>query len=313
PQRTPGGSSGGSGAAVAAGLVPLATGSDGGGSIRIPAATAGLVGLKPAHDRISYAPKANAWNGLSTLGFLTRTTVDSATLYEAVTGLPWRAAAERDPETKLRIALSFKVPPGIVAKVDPEVRRATEGVAELLRSLGHEVVERDPDYGPTVGLAFSARFLMGCAQDAALLPHPERLEPRTRQVAFLGRRVGEKGLARAMAQVPADTARINAIFDDVDVVLQPALATLPPQVGTWTGASAVKTLLGVTRYMPFSPVWNHVGNPALALPAGFSAGGVPLSAQLAGRPHAEETLLSLAGQLERARPWADAVPAGFVA
>ena len=308
PQRSPGGSSGGSGAAVAAGLVPLATGSDGGGSIRIPAAFCGLAGLKPQRDRIGYLPGGRPhWHGLSVVGGLGRTVGDAALFYEAVTGRPWRAVAERDPG-RLRVALSFSVPPGIVAKVDPGIRRATEDVAETLRSLGHEVVERDPDYGQ-VGLHWSLRWLAGISDDAASMPHRERLEPRTRSMAQMGRVVKALGGLRwANDREAPDAARINALFDDVDVLLGPGTATLPQQVGRYTGAGVLRTWRGISASVPFQAVWNHVGNPAMTVPSGTSPEGLPLSVQLAARPDGEETLLAVAGQLERARPWADRRP-----
>ena len=305
-QRTPGGSSGGSGAAVAAGLVPLATGSDGGGSIRIPAACCGLVGLKPQRGRIPYAPVPEHWHGLSVLGFVTRSVADAALAYAAVTGEPYGAAAEREPG-RLRVALSFKLPTGIVAKVHPQVRRGVESTAAALRELGHEVVQRDPDYG-WASTNFTARYLRGIHDDARAMAHPDRLEPRTKGMARLGRAVGQRGLDRAMAALPEDTRRINAIFDDVDVVLTPTLSTLPLPVGAYTAAGALRSLNGASRFTPFTAIWNHVGNPALAVPAGTSDAGVPLSAQLIGRPDEEGTLLAVAAQLERARPWADRRP-----
>ena len=305
-QRTPGGSSGGSGAAVAAGLVPLATGSDGGGSIRIPAACCGLVGLKAQRGRVSYAPFADGWHGLSVLGFVTRSVADSALAYEAVTGVPFGADAERDPG-RLRIALSFATPPGTIAPVDAEVRRGVQDTADALRSLGHEVVERDPDFG-TATLNFIARYLRGISDDAAGMAHPERLEPKSKGMARLGRLLGDRALRRALDAEAADAARVHAIFDDVDAVLTPTVATLPPQVGRYTGAGAARTLNGAARFAPFTGLWNHLGNPALAVPAGFTAAGVPLSAQLVGAPEQEGKLLALAAQLERARPWADRTP-----
>jgi amidase len=307
-QRTPGGSSGGSGAAVAAGLVPLATGSDGGGSIRIPAAFCGLAGLKPQRDRITYLPGGRPhWHGLSVVGGLGRTVADAALFYEAATGLPWREVAARDPQ-KLRVALSFKVPPGLMAKVEPAIRRATEDLAETVRELGHDVVERDPDYGQ-VGRHWSLRWLAGISDDAAAMPHPERLEPRTRSMAQVGRVVkAVGGLRRANQDEAADAARVNAIFDDVDVILGPGTATLPQHVGRWTNAGVFRTWNGIARSVPFQAVWNHLGNPAMTIPSAMARQGVPLSVQLAARPHGEETLLALAGQIERARPWADRRP-----
>ena len=305
--RTPGGSSGGSGAAVASGMVPLATASDGGGSIRIPAAFCGLVGLKPGHDRIPYKPIGEGWHGLSAVGVLTRDVPDAALAYEALTGLPWRAAAERDPG-RLRIALSFKVPPGLMAKLDPEIRRRTEEVAELLRGLGHEVVERDPDYG-LAAINWSSRYFRGIHDDAKAMAHPSRLEPRTKGMAVIGRLVGRRGLERARRAAADDIARINAIFDDVDLVLGPGTAHVPPPVGRWTGAGALRTFNGVASVVPFNAVWNHTGNPAACVPAGFSAAGLPVSVQLVAPLDGEERILAVAGQLERAHPWADRRPA----
>jgi amidase len=305
-QRTPGGSSGGSASAVAAGLVPAATASDGGGSIRIPALACGLVGLKPEHDRIPWTPLENGWTGLSSLGFVARTTLDSALLFDAVVGSDWATAARTDPEP-LRIALSYKVPPGTLAPLDHQIRTATEATAELLRSFGHTVVERDPDYG-MVATHWMLRYFRGIHGDAVAMADPQRLEPRTKGMARIGKLIGERGLRRAMNALEADRARVNAIFDDVDVVLGPGSAALPPQVGTWTGAGAVRTLLGVSRWVPYQAVWNHLGNPALTFPAGFSTTGVPLSVQVVGGRRSEATLLGLAGQVERARPWADHTP-----
>jgi amidase len=307
PQRTPGGSSGGSGAAVAAGLASLATGSDGGGSIRIPAAFCGLAGLKPQRDRIRYLPGGGPhWHGLSVVGGLGRTVADAALFYEAVTGLPWRGVAAADPP-KLRVALSPKIPPGIVAKVEPGIQRATEEIAELLRSLGHEVVERDPDFG-TASFRWTVRWLAGIADDARDMAHPERLEPRTRSMARVGRLVHGPALRWAMEGERTDAARINALFDDVDVLLQPGSATLPFQVGRHTGAGWMRTFNGIAASVPFQAIWNHLGNPAMTVPSGMAPEGLPTSVQLVARPDGEETLLALAGQIERARPWAERRP-----
>ena len=307
PQHTPGGSSGGSAAAVASGMVPLATASDGGGSIRIPAAFSGLPGLKPQRGRIPYTHDETGehWHGLSSQGFLARTVADTALAYEAVTGRPYVAAAAREPG-RLRIALSLKVPPGLLAKVDPQVRRATEEVAETLRGLGHEVVERDPDYG-RAALNWGVRYLAGIADDAAAMAHPERLEPRTRGMARAGR-LNRRLLPRARAAEAADAARTNAIFDDVDVLLGPATARLAPEVGRWTGQGWLRTFNGVGAYVPFNAVWNHLGNPAMSIPSGIASEGLPMAVQAVARPDGEETLLALAAQLEAARPWADRRP-----
>ena len=305
PQRTSGGSSGGPAAAVAAALVPASTASDGAGSIRIPAACCGLFGLKPTRDLIPTAPLGEIWNGLSGFGFLARTVADTALLYEVATANPYVAAAAREPG-KLRIALSLKVPPGSSARLHPDWRRAAEETAELLRSLGHEVVERDPRYG-AAGINTLMRYLAGARAEVQAVDHPERLERRTRALGRMGR-LPARRLAAARTAQDADAARINAIFDDVDVVLGPTLARAPIAVGAYEGRGAAYTLNGALRFVPFNGIWNHLGNPAAAVPAGFDADGLPLSVQLVGRPGSEETLLSLSSQLEGARPWADQRP-----
>ncbi len=304
-QRSPGGSSGGSGAAVAAGLVPAATASDGAGSIRIPAACCGLFGLKTQRGRVSTAPHGEVWTGLSVFGFLTRSVADSALLYEVATGRPYVEAAQRDPG-KLKIALSLKIPPGVVARLAPEQRDAALQAAELLRSLGHEVVERKPSYG-LIGNNVIVRYLAGVHAEASAMAHPARLERRTRTMARFGRAASPL-LRRAKAAQEADAARINRIFDDVDVVLTPTLTAAPLEIGHYEGCGALRTFNAAAGFVAFNPVWNHVGNPAAAVPAGFDAAGLPLSVQLAGRPDGEQTLLALAAQLETARPWADTRP-----
>ena len=305
--RSPGGSSGGSAAAVAAGLVAAATASDGAGSIRVPAACCGLFGLKPQRGRVSTAPLHEVWTGLSVYGFLARSVADSALLYEVATGKPYAEAARREPGS-LRIALSTKVPPGVTAKLDPSQRAAAEATAELLRSLGHEVVERDPDYSMLMGSNVTARYLAGAVLEAETMGDRGQLERRTRNMVRLGAAARKTAFRRALAAQDADARRINAIFDDVDVVLTPTLMAPPLAIGRYEGCGALKTFHAAAGFVAFNPVWNHIGNPAAAVPAGLDGGGLPLSVQLAGRPESEQTLLSLAHQLEAARPWADARP-----
>jgi amidase len=305
PQRTSGGSSGGAATAVAAALVPASTASDGAGSIRIPAACCGLFGLKAQRGRLPIEPLDEFWNGLSVYGFLARTVSDTALLYEVATGKPYVQATQQAPP-KLRIALSLKIPPGTTARLHGDWRRAAEDTAELLRSLGHDVVERDPAIG-LAGINTLVRFLAGAYGEAHAVEHPERLERRTRGLARLGA-AAHRRLARARAAEARDAARVNAIFDDVDVVLGPTLARSALPVGLYEGRGAAYTLNGVLRWVPFNGLWNHLGNPAAAVPAGFDAGGMPLSVQLAGRPDSEATLLALSRQIEEARPWADKRP-----
>jgi amidase len=315
--RTPGGSSGGSAAAVAAGLAGAAQGSDSGGSIRIPAACCGLFGLKPQRGRISLMPLREHWHGLTVLGSLTRTVLDSALFLDVVMGgapgdasvapppqRPFVEAAGRRPE-RLRVAVSSSSM--IPARIDREVRKALTDTAELLRSLGHEVDERDPAYG-MAGNAFFPRFLRGIHEDAIRMPKPKRLERRTRGLARLGRLVSPALVRRARAAEAEHATRINRLFERHDVLLTPVSARPPVEVGRWEGLGPLRTLIGMGTVYPFTAVWNATGQPAAAVPSGFSRDQLPLSVQLVGRPNDESTLISLAAQLEAERPWADRRP-----
>jgi amidase len=318
PQRTTGGSSGGSAAAVAAGLAAAGLASDGGGSIRIPAACCGLFGLKPQRGRVSLMPMPEHWHGLSVFGSVTRTVRDTALWLDVVSGrAEGDAETARPPKTsfveaaatppgKLRIAFSRAtgLPP---VKVKPEVQRAVHETAELLRSLGHTVEPRDPDYGP-VQPVFIPRWLHGIHQDAEALPHPQRLERRIRHLAAAGRLVGLDGAARARAREPGYAARLGEIFRDYDVLLTPTIPTPPWPLLRFEGRGVVRATLGAADVVPFTGPWNVTGQPAASIPAGFTDGGLPLAVQLIGRPHDETTLLSLAAQMEAERPWADRRP-----
>jgi len=319
PQRTPGGSSGGSGAAVAAGMVPIASASDGGGSIRIPAACCGIFGLKPQRGRISLAPDLEHWNGLSANGCLSRTVIDTALWLDLVSGgsrepgappPPPRAFVEaaKSPPGRLRVAFTNR-PPRAAAPplVSEETRGAVLATAEVLRSLGHETSERAPEWG-NLGNNASPRYLRGIADDFARVPEPTRLERRTRGFARFGALVPDRLFEAARRNAAADAARLNAIFEDHDVLMTPVISGTAPPVRRWEGRGALATMLGMSRVYPYTIPWNHVGNPAMSVPAGFAADGMPLAVQIVGRPGDEATLLSLAAQLEAERPWAERRP-----
>ncbi|MGA8544419.1 MAG: amidase [Mycobacterium sp.] len=310
---TPGGSSGGSGAAVAAGLVPLALGSDGGGSIRIPSGWCGLFGIKPQRDRVPLAPHDDAWCGLSVNGPIARSVKDAALFLDATTTMPgpdggFVGAAARDPG-RLRIALSTKVPPPLVVNIGKAQRAAVDEAGALLRELGHDVVVRDPDYPPAAIYAnYLPRYFRGIYNDVRALPRQDRLEKRTRNMARIGSLFSDRRMANVRAGESALAARIQSIFDDVDVVITPGNATGPSRIGAYQRRGAISSLLLVSRRVPFFEIWNLTGQPAAAVPWGLDRNGVPLSVQLVGRPRDEATLVALGAQIEAARPWAHRRP-----
>jgi amidase len=322
-QRAPGGSSGGSAAAVAAGLVGAALGSDGAGSIRIPAAWCGLFGLKPQRGRVSMAPRAEAWHGMSVNGILTRSVRDTALFHDVASGatsidrdrpaLPDRPFLEsaRTAPGRLRIAYSTRVPAGVIPRLDADAERALSETVELLRSLGHEVHEHDPDYGLAAIPAVLVRYLRGIHDEAHALPHPERLSRRTRSMARIGGLIPVAVLDRARLAEPALAGRLNQVLVDHDVLLTPATATPPPSIGRLEGRGALWSLNAVAAWVPYNAIWNVTGQPAAAVPAGFGADGLPRSVQIVGRAGAEGTLLSLAAQIEAERPWAQSRPPQF--
>lgn len=307
--RTPGGSSGGSAAAVAAGLASLALGSDGGGSIRIPATWCGLFGLKPQRDRVSLEPHDDAWYGLSVNGPIARTVMDAAVFLDATSTVSgpegeFVSAAGHSPG-RLRIALSTKVPTPLPVRVGKAELRAVDQAGALLRELGHDVITADPEYPTSAILAnYLPRYLRGICDDADALAHPERLEPRTRTMARLGSFFSDRRMAAIRANEEAVVSRTQAIFDDVDVVVTPGTATGPSRIGAYQRRGTVSTLLRVGQYVPYQQIWNLTGQPAAVVPWDFDGDGLPMSVQLVGRPYDEATLLSLSAQIEAARPWA---------
>jgi amidase len=184
-------------------------------------------------------------------------------------------------------------------------------IAETLRSLGHEVIERELDYGVGPGNHAVARYLRGIRSEVAGVPHPEKLEKRTRGFARLARSVPDWQLRGAVKKEEADRARLGEIYEHCDVVLTPVTGTPPVEVGRWEGQGALRTLLGMSRVYPFGAIWNHTGQPAAAIPAGRVGDNLPVAALLVGRPNDEETLLSLSAQLEAERRWFDDRPPGM--
>ncbi|WP_235562134.1 amidase [Marmoricola sp. Leaf446] len=321
PRHTPGGSSGGTAVAVAAGMVPVAIGGDGGGSIRIPSACCGLFGLKPQRGRVSTAPHPHLWWGLGTVGPLARSVRDSALVYDVVRGTThadrftatepatsFVEAAATEPG-RLRIGWSTRsqLPLRHPDEVDAAAVRDT---ATLLADLGHDVREVRPRY-PDATAAFLPQFFGGVRDEADRVEHPDRLERRTRQTLRLGRWASRSVVERGLRAGERLREKADRIFDDagIDVLLTPTLGQRPPRAGVLDGIGAVRAMWVAQPMIAHCALWNLTGQPAAAVPAGLAPDGLPLSVQLVGRPGAETTLLALSAQLEAARPWTMPEPA----
>jgi amidase len=308
-ERTPGGSSGGTAAAVASAMVGIGVGSDGAGSIRIPAAWCGLFGIKPQRDRVPISPHEDAWQGMSVNGPITRSVADAALFLDATTEIGGFAEAAARAPGKLRIAVSTKLAPGQLVRISPDVRAAVERTAELLRSMGHEVSERDPDLPGSLMSNVIGRYLRGIHDDVQqAMPHPQRLEARSRSMARMGGLIPAGAVARMRAGEAAMAARMNELFDHADVLLQPGPVAGPFKIGQFHGKGALWTLNGVAARVPFQGWWNATGQPACVVPSGLDRDGLPVGVQFVGRPGDETTLLSLSAQIEAERPWAERRP-----
>lgn len=317
PDHTPGGSSGGSAAAVAAGLVPAALGSDGAGSVRIPASWTHLIGIKPRRGRISTWPRGESFQGITVNGTLARTVADAALLLDAAAGNhdldPHRppsvdasAAVGRDPG-RLRIALSLKPPfTAVPARLQPEVRARVVRLAEKLGSLGHFVEEADPPYGQ-IGLTFVPRATVGIAEWANDAPFPALLDPRTRGAVRLGRLLRGAPLRAARRAEAVLHRRIGAFYESYDVILAPTTAAPPPRIGAMVELGGFATDRAMIAACPYAWPWNVLGWPGVNVPAGF-VDGLPVGAQLLGPANSEPLLVSLAAQLEAELRWHELWP-----
>jgi amidase len=299
--RTPGGSSGGSAAAVAAGLVPIAHANDGLGSIRIPAACCGLVGLKPGAGVVPRQLGVEDWFGLVEHGVLATTVADAALGFSVLAG---RRPAKLVEPDRLRVGVSLRSP---VVGVRPDAanRQAVSTAAKLLVGAGHDAVTADPVYPPSLQLAglwtwFAAAYREA---DAAGLDIGA-LQPRTRQHIRLGRWAYRRGLVRE-SQRAAWRERSIAFFAEhgVDLLLTPALAATPPAAQGHADARWRDNMKTSVRYAPYAAPWNIAGLPAIVVPVGIRDDGLPLAVQIVGPPGSELRLLGVAGQLELANPW----------
>jgi amidase len=323
-QRTPGGSSGGSAAAVAAGMLPVAHGNDGGGSVRIPAACCGLVGLKPTRGRISAAPELGD-SSLGIDGMLTRTVADTAALLDVLAGYelgdatwapppaePFAASAAREPG-RLRIAATT-TPPLPEAEVDPVCAAAVGEAAELLRSLGHEVEDVEPPWqvdglSALFGAVFSTQISLSIAYSAMIAGREataEDMEPMSWAIFSMIKGLGAIEATAAAVRLQSFARKLVTFLDPYDVLITPSLAERPLPLGTLDTAAEdpMSTFTRSGLFTPFTPVFNSSGQPGVSVPLFEGEDGLPLGVQLVGRPAGEGPLLALAAQLEAARPWA---------
>ena len=318
--RTPGGSSGGAAAAVAGGLLPIAHGSDGGGSIRIPASCCGLVGIKPSRGRVSPAPYVSGSLGLGTSGPIARTVRDAAALLDVMRGyepgdfyvapVPPRSYLDEcnEPAGELRIAVATTPP--VDVPVDPECVAAVRSAAELLTELGHDVVDATPPWSiPEMIVEFIRVWQVGPA--TAGIDDLSLLEPINRALAEQARETASPEYGKAIMQLQTITRRVVAFWDEYDVVITPTLAMLPVPIGwTWedTDGDPLVAFSRQTLFTPYTALVNVTGQPAMSLPLHMSESGLPVGVQLIARPFDEATLVRLAAQLEEARPWARRFP-----
>jgi amidase len=330
PARTPfdltrsaGGSSGGAGAAVAAGLVGLAQGSDGAGSIRIPASACGLVGLKTSRGRVSGGPIVADVSGLSVNGPMARTVADAAALLDVMAGAmpgdPHWAPPLPDGETFLsaagrpsgRMRIGVTIEPEIAeSQLDQDCLDACRAVTSLLEELGHGVDECPPLFARALVPEFEVIWAAG----AAALPIPpekdDDLRPLTRWLRERGRAASAPRLMSAMAAVQVAARQAVISTSRFDVVMTPTLAQRPSPIGAIRDdADPASDFEAQKRFTPFTAPANLTGQPAISLPLYWSKDGLPIGVQFIGRPAGEAALLSLAGELERARPWSERVPA----
>ncbi|MCL3778054.1 MULTISPECIES: amidase family protein [unclassified Actinomyces] len=311
--RSPGGSSSGSAIAVATGIVPVGMGSDGGGSVRIPASACGVVGLKPSRGRVSQAPLAQAWQGMVTFGAITRDAVDAALVLDVIRGnvegdlwtldAPERAYTEVVAEATTGASRPLRVLHAsnqvLGAPPDPEVEAAVAALAERLAALGHDVRAgrvRWPNPTPT----FLTLYAAGMHEESTQVQHPDRLTARTRRTASLGSLLPGRAV-RAARRHQLDLAwRLEEAFGSADLILLPTLTQLPCGAHDFAGRGWLASLLASADIIGNTALLNVTGHPCVSVPAGLSLTGVPVGAQLVARMGREDLLLAAVAQLEAA-------------
>ena len=327
--RTPGGSSGGSAAAVSARFVPMAHGNDGGGSIRIPASCCGLFGLKPTRARNPLGPDfGDLFSGLVIDHALTRSVRDSAALLDATAGpdvgdpywapppaRPFLQEVGADPG-RLHIAFTTTTPRGV--KVHTDCISAVEDAAALCAELGHEVVEASPELnGELITKNFIALWSVGCAWTidgfglaTGRAPNSDQFEPLTWALYEMGRKQSASSYLLSLTFLQRVARDIARFFLKYDIWLTPTLGEPPVPLGTFDSPpdNPLEGLRRAIAFVPFTPICNATGQPAMSIPLYWNAGGLPVGVHFIGRFGDEATLFRLAAQLESARPWADRRP-----
>ena len=317
PERTPGGSSGGAAAAVAAGTIPLAHGSDGGGSIRIPASCCGLFGLKPSRGRISPAPLVSGSLELSQSGPISVSVRDAAAFLDVLAGYEWGDAHWAPPPERPfldevgadpgRLRIAFTAEPAIPHEVEPALVGVARAAADALAELGHDVIEATP---PWVDEAALSAFAKLWQLTPALYPVEDesQLMPINQALAQAARETSSVVFAQAVNALQRAARRIVAFWDDVDVVLTPGLAKLPVPIGwVFEPDDPWEQFARGGQFTPFTPIVNITGQPAAAVPFAV-VDGLPVGVQLIGPPAGEAILLRLAAQMEEAHPWSQRLP-----
>jgi amidase len=301
PTRSAGGSSGGSAAAVAAGMVPIALGNDGMGSLRIPAANCGLVTIKPGHGVVPTGTGDSDWFGMSENGPLATTVEDARLMLSVLAGDEPALRSEAGP---LRVAVSLRSPLAGVTVSRPYTA-ATREAAGVLMKAGHQVRRADPPYPMSLAMTSLVHWTAGTAADARHLD-AHLLTRRTRVHARLGRPFLDR--ARSGAAREQLRRRLEPFFADYDVLLTPALARRSPKAGPWHERGWLSNVLANTNYSPLTPPWNLTGWPAMSVPCGTLPSGAPCAVQLVGRPGTEYQLLEVAEQLQERNPWRRTAP-----
>ncbi len=314
-EYTSGGSSGGAASALAAGLCSIAQGSDGGGSVRGPAACCGLVGIKPSRGRVTHAPVGDRLNGIATNGPIARTVADAAALLDAMSGYvsgdsywlpePEKTffASSQEKVENLRIAFCTSIPP--LGEADANCHQGVIQTVKLLEELGHTVEEKCPDISALV----EPFQIVWQANVAASGVPVEVLQPLNRWLLSRSSSAGQ--YLRAVYQMQMVARKLVAFFDNIDVLIMPVYLHSPIRVGEWAALSPEETFDNIVRWIAPCPIANATGQPAISLPVGFDEKGLPIAVQLIGKPAAENTIISLAAQLEAANPMYEKRPNNY--